>query len=236
MRNFFNGSAALLALLILSGAVYAQTAVVSQTIDANSYYFPNFVAYKTGFAYSADAVALQGQVFKSLGSAAYEPYAGLDLTLDGGADFTLTTKTDENGVFTFDGVPAGTYTVFAQDAAAATFGSVVVALSRNDARALISDNSTIFDVASVKLLFDNELYILGEKRPDAVVVEEEVVVDEENCCGLAAGGTACGTSACCGGAFGGLGMIAAGLGAAALAVALADDDDKPCKPVTCGAP
>ena len=245
MRNFFNGSAALLALLVLSSAVYAQTAVVAQTVDANSYYFPNFVAYKAGFAYSADAAALQGQVFKSLGSAAYEPYAGLDLTLDGGADFTLTTKTDENGVFSFDGVPAGTYTLFAQNATAATFGSVAVTLSKSDAKTLLSDNSTIFNVASMKLLFDNELFILGEKRP--AVAEEEVIVDEESCCSMAADGAACGASACCGGSgvgggmFGGSGMLAAALGAAGLAsglASLADDSsgDDNSDPVSVGAP
>ena len=234
MRNFINSSAVLSALLVLSSVVCAQT------VDANSYYFPNFGAYKAGVAYSANAVTLQGQVFKSLGSAAFEPYAGLDLTLDGGADFTLTTKTDENGVFSFVGVPAGTYTVFAQDATEATFGSVAITLSKSGTKSLISDNSTVFDVASMKLLFDNELFILGEKRPTTVVVEEEaVVVDEASCCGMAAGGAACGTSACCGGGFGNMGMLAAGLGAAGLAAgiaALADDDDKPCRPVSVGTP
>ena len=241
MRNFFNSSAALLALLVLSSAVYAQIPVIAQTVDANSYYFPNFGAYKAGFAYSADAVALQGQVFKSLGSAAYEPYAGLDLTLDGGADFTLTTKTDENGVFSFDGVTAGSYTLFAQNAAAGTLGSVGVTLSKSNAKSLISDNSTTFDVASMKLVFDSELFILGAKRLSVSdeVVNEAVAVDEAGCCGMAAGGAACGSSACCGGGFGNMGMLAAGLGAAGLAAgiaALADDDDKPCKPVSVGTP
>jgi len=226
MRNFFNSSATLLALLILSSAVFAQT------ISTNSYYFPNFGAYKTGFGYSANA-ALQGQVFKSIGNATYEPYASLDLTLDGGSDFTLTTKTDENGVFSFDGVAAGNYTLFAQDGEV-SFGSVAVTLSKSNVTPMLSENSTVFDAASMKLLFGNELFILGDKRLSDAVEEDVVVVDDA--CGMAAGGASCGTSACCGGGFGNMGMIAAGLGAAALAVALADDDNKPCKPVSVGTP
>ena len=233
MRNFYRSSAVLLALLILSGAVSAQT------IDANSYYFPSFKSYKAGFAYSADVAVLQGQVFKSLGSAAYEPYAGLELTLDGGPDFTKTVKTDENGMFSFDGVAAGSYTLFAQNAVAGTFGSVGVTLSKSDVKPLLSDNSTTFDVARLKLAFDGELFILGEKR---LVVGSEVVneaaVSESSCCGLAAGGASCGTSACCGGGFGNMGMLAAGLGAAGLAAGIAGlaDDNKPCNPVSYGTP
>lgn len=234
MRNFTKNATFLFALLILSQAVFAQVQ------DANVYQFPGYQNFKAGFSSSSDLVVLQGQVFKPIvEGATYEAYPGVELTLDGGPDFTVTVVTDASGMFAFDAVPVGAYTVFAQNADLGTFGNVQITLSRGISASTVSDNATDFDVASVKLSFDNDLYILGKKKVAAEFVEV-AEVPAQGCCGMA-GGCAAGAA---GGAFGNMGMLGAALGAAGLAAgiaALADDDNDrgghlDGRPVSVGAP
>lgn len=224
MRNFFKSAAAFLALVITAQAVLAQT-------QAETYYFPDYKNYTAGFSTSTDKTILQGQVFKPVvAGSTYEAYPGVELTLDGGADLTLFAVSDENGLFAFDPVPAGNYTLFAQNAENGTFGSVSVALSKTLTTAnTLGENSTTFDTASLKLSFDEELFILEKKRVVALTPQAEQVAVPNyptHGGGMAGGGMG-------GGAFGNMGLIAAGLGVAGLATgiaALSDSKDGPVFP------
>jgi len=171
--------------------------------------------FKTGYSVSVGHTEIFGQVFRPIAdSALFEGYPGVELTLDGGADFTKQVTTDANGLFIFESIPVGSFTIYSKDDDTGAFGSVSILLSKEfGSVSTMSDSSTKFDVANLKLLFtDKGLFILGQDQGTALVKPlDEVEVATEMC---AAGGVAAG--------FGGdMGMFGAALGAAGLATGIA---------------
>ena len=205
-------------LFLIAIIVVTQVAIAQQSYNLDSY----VKDYKIAYASADGVVSIQGQVFRPTeGGMYYLGYEGVELTLDGGADFTQTVVTGTEGEFAFTEVPVGSYTIFAHNSETNAFGSVNISLSKGQVGVSAQSKTTTFTVSSLKLLFtEDNLFILGRPSdPSAVNAVCEVgAVPME------------GASAGYGGAFGGnMGMLAAGLGAAGLATgvaALASKDSK----------
>ena len=158
MRYFMLCLSFVIALLVASRVANAQEPI---TYNLDEYKKD----FKTGYTSSEDSTSVQGQVFRPIQeSVLFEGYPGVKLVLDGGDDFTQSVVTDLNGEFIFTDVPVGQYVIFAQNPETNAFDSVQVVLSKGvSAESAQSPNSTVFEVPSLKLLFNEErLSILGK--------------------------------------------------------------------------
>jgi len=211
MRYFKLSASLFVALLVVVQVVHAQSSLdrsVNKLDDLRG-------TFKTGYSVSVGLSELRGQVFRpSSDGTMLESYPGVELTLDAGADFSQQVVTDAKGNFVFADVPVGSYAIFAQNTETNAFGSVSIQLSKDlNKVSSMSDFSTTFEVASLKLLFtDNDLFILGSAQAKALAKpldEVEVASQMASVTGTASG-------------FGGdMGMFGAALGAAGLATGIA---------------
>ena len=221
MRCFMLCLSLVIALFVASRVANAQEPMVTNAQEPIKYNLDEYKKdFKIGYALSGDSTVVQGQVFRPIQkSVLFEGYPGVKLVLDGGGGFTKSVVTDPNGEFIFTDVAVGKYMIFAQNPETNAFGSVQVVVSRCVCTGSTqSSNSTVFEVSSLKLLFNEEnLFILG-KTGDAVASQ------------IAGYGTA-------GASYGNMGLLAAGLGAAGFATGIAIlAGNKDSKPVSVGAP
>ena len=220
MRNFSKSLTLLFALLVLSQAAFAQA-------DTSKHNFAGYQNYSNGYsALVGDSTTLQGQIFKPTGETSfYQFYPGVELTLDGGPGLTFTAVTDENGMFFFKDLPVGNYTLYAQDPAAGTFGSVGVNLTGSVSSFTPGEGEVVVENATLKLTFDDELQIISKSNAPGAVNQPPVTPSPANT--PAGGMQGGGGGPMAGGAGGGLGLMAAGLAAAGLAtgISAATDND-----------
>jgi len=220
------------ALLVLGQVVQAQTSVNVQPNEAPRTLAEYRKDFKTGYTLSVGLTEIFGQVFRPVPGNVelYAGYPGVELTLDAGADFSQQVVTDVNGYFSFEDVPVGAFTVYAQNPETNAFGSVSVLLSRDISNvSTMSGLATSFDPADLMLLFtDKDLFILGRTRDEKA--HAKPVEGAEAASHMATVGSGAGFG-------GGMGMFGAALGAAGLATGIAAlATNKESQPVTVGAP
>ena len=228
-----------LCVLFLMAMVVVTQVALAQTASSQQYNLDTYKKdFKFGYASANGAVTVQGQVFRSaVEGRFFLGYEGVELTLDGGADYTQTVTTGAEGEFTFTEVPVGSYTIFAHNSTTNAFGNVSISLSKGQAsaNAISSDSTTTpFSVSSLKLLFTEDNLFIIEKAKEAVAANDLDAAAQQT---PETAGSPYGYGGA-GGFGGGLGMMAAGLGVAGLVsgiAALSDDDNNSApRPVTVG--
>ena len=217
--------------LFLIAIIGVGQVAIAQTSTSQQYNLDGYKKdFKVGYASANGVSTIQGQVFQPTSSGSYYyGYEGVELTLDGGADFTQTVVTGTEGEFAFSDVPIGSYTIFGHNPETNAFGSVNIVLSKGQANvATGSSKVTTFNVSSLKLLFtENGLFIMNTDRNDEDVPNATPDATQM-------GGAA--ETAAMGGHFGMLGAAlgAGGLAAGIAALATNDNYRGPRRPISGG--
>lgn len=234
-------------LFLIAIIVVTQVAIAQQQYNFESYRKD----FKVGYASSDGAVSVQGQVFRPTDrSMYYLAYEEVELTLDGGADFSQTVISGAEGEFVFNDVPVGSYKVFGRDPNTGAFGSVDITLSKGQPSVNAQSNKiTSFNTSSLKLLLtDDNLFIMEQPSNAFVTPTDFAEMPMDPASGVPSRGGYGGF----GGGMEGMGMMAAGLGVAGLVTGIAalaesneggrrggggspDRPQRPTRPVTVGA-